>query len=259
MTEDEAKELGALYAVGALDEAASREYEEYLRGASAKERREVEEWREAAALLPLALARPALRPEVKDRLLARVQGEAAPQTVIPFAQPLRPAPPARWLPIAAALALAALSLFLFWENLGLRREREALAGRVDQQGRDLADRERQLAELVSPETRVAQLSGAAAPQATAQAFWDTARQQLVIYIYNLPSIAADQDYQLWFLTDRQEAISAGIFRIDARGRSEIRISIPQNVAPRLAGTAVSLEPSGGSPQPTGKIYLQGKV
>src|ERR1041385_9557249 len=72
MDRDEIKELGALYAIGALDSNAAHEVEAYLRGASADERREIEELREVAALLPLALPTAPVPPQLKERLLARL-------------------------------------------------------------------------------------------------------------------------------------------------------------------------------------------
>ncbi len=100
MTRDEIKELGALYAIGALDPTAAHEVETYLRAASPDERREVEELREVAALLPLALPTAPVPPQLKGRLLARLNqppaNESAHQAsttaasrVLPFTPPAR--------------------------------------------------------------------------------------------------------------------------------------------------------------------------
>ena len=101
--------------------------------------------------------------------------------------------------------------------------------------------------------------GDAAPKASAKLVWDTDKQQWVIYFYDLPGLPPDKDYQLWYITTGQEKLSASLFQPGAGGKGELKVTVPADVAPRLAATAVTLEPKGGSPQPTGKIYLKAAI
>src|SRR5438270_166625 len=271
MDRDEIKELGALYAIGALDPNAAREVEAYLRAAPADERREIEELREVAALLPLALPTTPVPPQLKERLLSRLNQPLASESanqisttasprVIPFTPPVRTeSQAARWLLVAATVTLAVLSSLLFWQNSRLRLQFDDLTRQVDLQSAQLTTQQQELNRIASPSTRVIALTGEAAPQASAKLIWDTARQEWVIYFDNLPSAPPDKDYQLWYITQDASKISAQVFRPDAQGHFELRLSVPQSLAPRLAATAVSLEPKGGSAQPTGQIFLKGVI
>jgi anti-sigma-K factor RskA len=271
MTRDEIKELGALYAVGALDPATTREVESFLRAAPEADRQEIEELRQVAALLPLALPAASVPAHLRSRLLARLATgappefdratpEAPPSNVVPLLPRARPqSPPAPWLLIAATVTLAVLSGLLFWQNSQLMRERSKLAEQVARQTEQRAAREQELNEILAPSARVIPLAGAAAPQASAKLVWDTARHEWVVYIHDLPGAPPDKDYQLWYITADQSKISAQVFRPDAQGRSHLRLSVPPEIAPHLAAAAVTLEPQGGSAQPTGEIFLQGAV
>jgi len=264
MRRDEIKELSALYAIGALDPATASEVEQYLRTAPADEQREVEELKEVAALLPLALPRAPVPAHLKERLLARLnqaeaEAPASPSSAAPTAKVVPFTPPARtesrsarWLLVAATVTLATLSGLLLWQNSRLTRERNDLARQVELKSQELAH-------LISPETRVLTLMGEAAPQASAKLVYDTPRQEWMMYISDLPAAPADKDYQLWYITTEQAKISAQLFRPDAQGRSELHLSLPLGVASHLAATAVTLEPKGGSRQPTGQIFLKGTI
>jgi anti-sigma-K factor RskA len=268
MTPDEIKDLGALYALGALDPATASEIEVYLRTAPPEERREIEELAEVAALLPFALPQPRVPAHLKDQLLARLNqapaatpAEAVPSSnVIPFTPPTRAQSQPAWrMLIAASVTLAALSALLLWHTSRLNRQITELTQQVNDQAQQLAAKQQEQDQLLSPLTRVISLTGEAAPQASAKLAWDTARQEWVIYIYNLPRAPADKDYQLWYITSDQSKISAQVFHPDAQDRIELRLSLPSTLSTRLAATAITLEPKGGSVQPTGQIFLKGAI
>ena len=263
MTQEDPRELNALYAIGALDPISAREVEDHLRTAPEEERQEVLELAETAALLPFALPRPALPEGLKERLMSRVSAEelvaSQPARVVPFAAAQRPKANWRWLALAAAIALAALSGILFVQNGRLKRERDDMARQAQGERDQLARAQESLNGFLSPATRVIKMVGDAAPQASAKLVWDTGTQQWVIYFYDLPGLAPDKDYQLWYITTAQEKLSATLFQPGAGGKGELKIKVPAEIAPKLAATAVTLEPKGGSPQPTGKIYLKAAI
>lgn len=271
---DEAKftEWAALYAIGALDGAELQGFEQYLRTASEAEQRILRELTDVSSLMPLALPQPTVPPQLKSRLMARVNEERAavaePQPTTTQILKLTP-PPKRfslfdlfsWQPVltAATLLLAITSGLLLWQNSQVTRERDQLAQQVAELSQLNVATQKQLDELVTQTTKFVSLSGQEAPNANAKVFWDTKRNEWVVYIFNLPAAPADKDYQLWYITSDQQKVSAKVFGTDASGRTELRIALPQNVAPRLAATAVTLEPKGGSPQPTSGLYLVGQV
>ena len=112
--------------------------------------------------------------------------------------------------------------------------------------------------FVAPSTKVIAMVGDEAPQASAKVFWDTNRQEWVVYVFDLPSLPSDKSYQLWYVT-KDAKISAQVFQPDATGRVTLRLRLPKEALAGLAATAVTLEPRGGSPQPTGKFYLKAAI
>jgi len=119
-------------------------------------------------------------------------------------------------------------------------------------------KKRQIDDIVSPKTKVIAMAGDEAPQANAKVMWDTKAQQWVIYIFDLPTAPSDKDYQLWYVT-KNAKISAAVFRPDDQGRTVLKLTLPPDALSGLAATAVTLEPKGGSPQPTGKFYLKASI
>lgn len=100
--------------------------------------------------------------------------------------------------------------------------------------------------------------GEETPQANAKVVWDTNARQWTIYIFDLPAPPSDKDYQLWYVT-KDAKIGAAVFRTDEQGRTVLKLTPPPGALAGLASTAVTLEPRGGSPQPTGKFYLKASI
>jgi len=266
------KEIAPLYVIGALDEKTAQEVEASLRNATAEKQRVVARWRDVAALLPQALPLQTPPNYLRERLLNRIV-EGTQQTpieiaveessllevagqdernVLPFVQPRRAEPrTARWLLIAATALLALTAGYLFKKNADLARERDDLS-------KEIAAWRGQVDDIVSPRTRIIAMVGEETPQANAKVVWDTNAQQWAIYIFDLPAPPSDKDYQLWYVTQNAK-ISAAVFRTDEQGQSVLKLTLPSEALVGLAATAVTLEPRGGSPQPTGKFYLKASI
>jgi anti-sigma-K factor RskA len=279
MTWDEVKELAPLYVIGALDEKTAHELEASLHGATPEQRRVIARWRDVAALLPQALPLQTPPDYLKERLLNRVVEEAqqtpietaveestleemaerAERKVSPFVQPRRAnSRTARWLLIAATALLAITSGYLFRQNVNLTRERDNLSLERDGLSNEITIWRRQVDDMVSSKTRVIAMVGDEVPQANAKVVWDMKAQQWVIYVFDLPAPPTDKDYQLWYVT-RDAKISAAVFRTDDQGRTVLKLTLPPDALAGLAATAVTLEPRGGSPQPTSKFYLKASI
>ncbi|MGH9751703.1 MAG: anti-sigma factor [Blastocatellia bacterium] len=272
MTWDEVKELAPLYVIGALDKETARDLEASLRSATPEQQRIVARWRDVTALLPQALPLQTPPDYLKGRLLNRIAEEAqrtpieiaveestlektlgqAEKKVLPFVQPRRAeSGTMRWLLIAATVLMSFTSAYLFTQNSRLARERDNLS-------KELAGSRRQVEDIVSPNTRVIAMVGGEVPQANAKIVWDVKARQLAIYIFDLPTPPSDKDYQLWYVTEKAK-INAQIFRTDKQGRTVLKLTLPPEALAGLAATAVTLEPKGGSPQPTGKFYLKASI
>jgi hypothetical protein len=121
--------------------------------------------------------------------------------------------------------------------------------------RSAAAAEAPLGVLTAPDVRRIDLAGQpAAPSASARAFWSRSRG-LVITASNLPALPAGRIYQLWFVT-AQAPVSAGLLTPDGRGGLTATLTTPSDV-PNPVALAVTLEPEGGVPSPTGDKYLVG--
>lgn len=94
-----------------------------------------------------------------------------------------------------------------------------------------------------------------APRATARAVWTDAAE-MVFLASGLPPLPAGDVYQLWFV--RPDApVSAALLDPDDDGRATVIIDVPD--AMLLPTTmAITVEPTGGVPAPTGDVYLLGQ-
>jgi anti-sigma-K factor RskA len=156
-----------------------------------------------------------------------------------------------WLPAA----VAALLLLGFGRTIyNLRQQMAGLEARVQQLRAVAVDHERLLTLLTSPTVQIVTLTGTAhAPMAGARLLWETRRGAWTVLAQNLPTLPAGKAYQLWFLT-AGTPIPAGTFQLDALRRGSIQAALPVGRSD-ITGAAVSLEPAGGVPQPTGPIVL----
>jgi hypothetical protein len=112
--------------------------------------------------------------------------------------------------------------------------------------------------LAAPDLARIDLAGqpATAPSARARALWSRQRG-MVFTATNLPPLPAGRVYQVWVVT-ADARLSAGLIAPDAAGRSTGVFATPSDI-PSPVAVAVTLEPAGGVPQPTGAFYLLGRV
>jgi anti-sigma-K factor RskA len=279
MTWDEVKELAPLYVIGALDEKTAHDLEASLNDAAPEQRRVVARWLDVAALLPQALPLQTPPDYIKERVFNRIAEEAqktpieiaveestlkemaerAENRVLPFVQTRRAeSKTARWILIAATALLAFTSAYLFKQNAKLASERDYLSHERDNLSEELAASRRQVEDIVAPKTKVIAMIGEETPQANAKVVWDTKAQNWVVYIFDLPAPPSDKDYQLWYVTAKAK-INARVFSTDEQGRAVLKLTLPPEALSGLAATAVTLEPKGGSLQPTGKFYLKASI
>lgn len=96
------------------------------------------------------------------------------------------------------------------------------------------------------------------PNGYGKVVWDKDNGKALLQVANLPSVPTDKDYQLWFIIDNQP-ISAGVFAVEDPVRDNFfRIEEMQR-GEATGAFAITLEPKGGVPQPTGDMYLLGTM
>lgn len=107
--------------------------------------------------------------------------------------------------------------------------------------------------------RVVSMSGTGPqPQAAARIFWDEQNSTWHIYLANMKPTDPGRAYQLWFITPDQKKVSAAVFDVGRTGVGEIVVRVPREIG-KIAVAAVTEEPAGGVPQPTGAIQLVGQL
>ena len=117
-----------------------------------------------------------------------------------------------------------------------------------------ARRERDIA--TAPDVKRVDLAGQpAAPRAAGRVFWSPSRG-LLFTATNLPALPPGRVYQLWYVT-AAAPVSAGLVTPDASGQSRTLTAAVAPVQPKAF--ALTIEPAGGTPAPTGAFYLLGSL
>ena len=267
MDHDAVREAAGLYALGALPGDERALFEAHLSTCD-ECRHDVRAFGGVVNALPFALPQIDPPPALRSRVLAAAGADVARSVLppTPVARPGRPFVWAAWLS-AAALLVVAIGLGAYTVRLRHRVSglevvlREAMA-RLDRSESQLAsatrDAERaqlRLAVLTAPDMKQVELAGQApAPRAAGRAFL-SASNGLLFAASQLPPLPAGRTYQVWFLTPGAP-ISAGLIKPDQTGRVTAAFDVPPGAA-SPKGLAVSIEPDGGVPAPTGALYLVG--
>ena len=172
-----------------------------------------------------------------------------------------------WLPwaVAAALLIAFLYSFSAWRSaLNQTNESTSAAMKENRELKDQLAKEAAISTemaqinsvLSSPQVQTIELAGQEpAPNSSAKIYWDVQGARWVVTA-NLPAAPAGKVYQLWFVTPDSK-ISAGLISPDQNGHGFTVVPFPSSIT-QLDAAAITLEPDGGSEQPTMPIYLLGK-
>ncbi|MCC7054964.1 MAG: anti-sigma factor [Gemmatimonadaceae bacterium] len=123
-------------------------------------------------------------------------------------------------------------------------------------GATLAVRDSMIASLTGPKVTVVEMVSTAKLPPGARMFWDRIENRWTLVTHDLPKASEGHVYQLWLVTAKSEKISAGTFNTDASGNTVFQATYAL-AGPDLAAIAITEEPEGGSPQPTGGILIAG--
>jgi len=253
---EELLETASLYAAGALPESERRNYAFHLEADGCEVcRAEVLELQSAMQSFAIDLPASTPSPAVKMRLMAQAELTAS-------MRGLQNQPPRRryewvaWLISAAATAALIAVLML---NSSLRKNVESLSTRVAELESQMVGQRTTLAALTSPRVRVVNLAGqGTALQAGARVFWIERDHRWLIYVSELPQVSKDRTYQLWFVPKNGAPRSASVFNTNSDGSATFEIPVPAEIG-ELKAAAVTTEPAGGLPQPSGSFVLLGAL
>ncbi len=84
----------------------------------------------------------------------------------------------------------------------------------------------------------------AAPQSSANVFWDTASASVFLMVKNMPKLPTDQQYQLWALIEGKPK-SLGVF-----DSLQTNVVLEMDNTKKADAFAITIEKKGGNPSPT---------
>lgn len=258
------RDFTGLYALGSLTGDDRLAFEAHL-ATCAECRDEVQSFQPVVDNLVVAVPLREAPAGLRERILERVGAPPRTATVHRRDIPSPGVHPA-WLAAAASIVCAVILGYTTFDRQRRITVLETRLAEVTERAnaaqlqiasvsRTAADAQSSLAVLMAPDVARVDLAGQpVAPGASGRAFWSRSRG-LVFTASNLPALPPGKVYQLWVVT--QEApVSAGLLRPDASGSVTATIQTPPNLATPVA-MAVTIEPDGGVPAPTGDKYLVG--
>ena len=204
----------------------------------------------------------------KTTLLRMLAGLDEPDTPTPLVTPRRRGPGVLfWL---AASLLIATTGGVGWYVAELSNQVQSLRAALDAANNlteraetqmeaaraATAEREAVLALVTGSDVQQLDLEGQPlAPRASARVLWNNAAE-MVFIATGLPSLPAGDVYQLWFVLP-DAPVGAALLEPDQNGDATMILEVPDTVTlPPVM--AMTVEPAGGVPAPTGNLYLLGQ-
>jgi anti-sigma-K factor RskA len=225
------------FAVGSLDADEARRVEEHLTSCLIC-RSESNDFQSVAEQLSLAVPVAVPPPDLKERLMQRVQ-KARPGQRSPAQAPKRP-----WLErLLPAWGLASLGLIVLLAGFNL-----LLWQRLDQLEVNTAPGGMRAVPLS------ASVVGSAA---TGFVVISADGEDGALVVDGLPPLEGGRQYQLWLIRDGQRT-SGAVFSTDEKSYGGTRIRAPRALL-EYSAVDITIEPEGGSPQPTGDQVLGGPL
>jgi anti-sigma-K factor RskA len=268
MTHQELIESAASYALDALDGEERAHFEAHLADC-AECRTEVAAYREVAGAL--AHTAPATVIPRSDALRERILRDARQVRPITAGARVASAPPASaaiatlprartpygaWTLAAASMAAAVVIAFAY---RGERERSRALGSELAEARTMLVREDSTLAALVGPEVHVVSLAAGAGQKPVMRVFWNHTRHTFVVAAQDMPPSPAGRTYQLWAIRKGKPPASMGTFAASASGRTITPLAVSSEITDGglIDECALTVEPMGGSPQPTETPRLVG--
>jgi anti-sigma-K factor RskA len=216
-------DLAAFYVVGALEPDEARTFEEHLSGCAACTA-EVAQLSSGVEALARAAAEPA-PPELKGRVLARIDASeqaSATAEVIPLRRPA-----GRWLGAVAAVVVLVVAVTF-----------------------SLRDPDPIAQVLAADDLATVEIRGSAVGTATFR--YSDELDRGVFSSDRLEAVGDQQTYELWLIPAGGDPQPAGLFVPSGTGAVEVLVEGPIEPGVTLG---LTIEPAGGSSQPTGDILF----
>ncbi len=231
-------ELKDAFVLGALPEEERREFEEYL-AAHPERQAEIDELGTVAGLLALSPQEQEPSPELRRSIMDVVEAEAErPRTPSGLAR-MREFLSIRNLALGAA---ALLVIGLFSWNMVLQGEMRDLQSRI--QGMQASEED----------SRMVALEGSGAARQARVEVMILEDHRAVLMAEDMPPVPEDRTFQIWVI-ENDEPKPSGLFDI---GEDQVAVVV-ENPVEGADAIAVTVEPDGGSPQPTTEPMLVARL
>jgi anti-sigma-K factor RskA len=251
-----------LYALGVMEGQERHDIEAHL-AACPECTQALAQARGRVTLLAMSLPPEAPPAHVKTRLMAQIRQETAPapqrnRSSTDERSAVRGSGLPRWwstILVPAFGALAVVTFVLWQQNERLDQQLAALHDAATKQQAQL-DTATKLADLIGSSDTVtvnlAQQPGQ--PQGAAHVMYNM-KMGMLMYDGQLDAAPAGKSYQLWVVPTQGNPISAGVFQPVPGQPDHWMMDMPKGLVPKAF--AITLEPAGGMPQPTGPKVLVG--
>lgn len=266
------EELCAGYVLNALEPGEREEFHDMLQTASDEQLELFRKMQSAANQIAFTVEENKAPSIVMQRILDQIQGEqeedtSSEVTGISSADKESTGFDRGSFAIAASFALLLVTLSLIFYSFNLSSEisdKEEII--VEQQTQitelqsEIQQKEELLSILESREVDLVIMSGMEVnPNGYGKIIWDSESNRALLQVSNLPAVPTDKEYQLWIIKNNKP-VSAGLFAVDDPNKDSFfkleEISADEQNADAFA---VTMEPKGGMPQPTGDMYLMGNM
>ena len=289
MTHEELKALLPLAALGRIEPEEEAALREHLAGCVECDT-ELRELEHAVAMLALAVDAPANEDRVKRKIEARLVTPVPPTLIPKLDRP--PSPPVQIAvhsrapkrSVALRFAIAAVILLALYGGgatfllrnvqrayndrgnqlaylqnrfTTLQADAEKSEHKANALAQVLAERVRLQKVFSAPDLQITRLAPLPpAPGAHALIAVSKASGDAVIEASGLSPAPNGKTYQLWWITRQKGPVPAGLFSAESGREVIAKVDAPPTGQRVMAG-AVTLEPAGGVPKPTGAMYLKG--
>ena len=249
------EELLPFYALDALTDDERETVEAYLAN-HPEARAQVAEMIRAASALPDSISPVEPAPRTKEALMKRVAADQRARSSA-MGQPARQL--SRLESLFRTFSLAAAVIAILWvlvlniQVVRLRNEISSLNNALVAQSNTLNQVIQKLPQENPSGTITVSLKGTKTqPQAQGQLIADPTSQSAVLVVTGLPPLEPDKTYQVWLIAEAP--ISAGLLTVDVNGQGVLIITSTESIG-SFQSLGISVEPEGGSPQPTGDIVV----
>lgn len=253
------EELLPFYVLDALTEEEKELVESYL-AKHPEARAQMHELQSGASAVPHSVTPVEPPRHVKEALMERVAADVQSRQRSSARVPAEPARRGlRFENLFRALSLGAAALAVIWAfvlNAQVARLQDQITGLNEQVAAQSQSIDQIIANLPpssQSDVITVSLKGTEArPQAQGQLIADPNDQSAVLVISGLPPLEPGQTYQVWLIGDAP--VSAGLLTVDENGQSVLIITSQEAIG-AFNSLGISIEPEGGSEQPTGEIVV----